>query len=94
MLIAIKAGMQCLTEIGPFHGLQLFSHRLNPALCRAKELHARALDPNGRINRVHLKVILSARNLEFKIDAIKGCEGHFWELAGGVMVGFRWTIAR
>ena len=93
MLIAIKAGMQGLIEFRPFHGLRLFSHRLNPALCRAKELHARALDPNGRINRVHLKVILSACNPEFKIGAIKGWECHFWELASGVMVVLGWAVA-
>ena len=92
MLITIKAGMQGLTEFKPFHGLQLFNHRLNPTLCRAKELHVGALDQNRRINRVHLKVILSACNPEFKIGAIKGWEGHFWELASGVMVVLGWAV--
>ena len=35
MLIPIKAGVQSLIELGPIHGFEFISHRLDPALCWA-----------------------------------------------------------
>jgi hypothetical protein len=94
MLIAIKAGMQGLTKFIPLHGFQLVSHILNPTFCWAKKLHARALDPNGKFNRVHLNVVFSTCDPKFEINAIKGWEGHFRQLASGITVVFRRAIAR
>jgi len=77
MLIAIKVCMQGLTKFRSLHGFQFCSDRLDPAFVRASELHTGALNPNRRINRGHIKLILSASDPKFKISAIKGGEDHF-----------------
>jgi hypothetical protein len=94
MLIAIKACMQSLIELGPCHRFQLFSHRLDPAFGRSKKLHTRALYPHRGLNIVHLEIILGTRDPEFEIRAIERWESHFGKLSSGIMVVFRRSIAR
>lgn len=86
MLVAIKSGMMGSTEVWPGHGFELGSDRLNPAFSWSREVHARALDPHKRINRVYLEVVFGTRDPQAKISGIKGWESHLRELAGGIVV--------
>lgn len=59
MLIAIKEGMEGLAKFSPLHCFQFVSDRLNPTFGRIEKLQARALYPDGWVDRIHVKVVLT-----------------------------------
>lgn len=71
VLILSKAFENQLTEGWPIKGGKTMFNCLQPTFGRTNELHSGSFDPNRRVHKVHLKIILGIGNPELGTIPIK-----------------------
>lgn len=82
MLIAAKSLTNQNTEGGPVGVRDLMVDRLKPTLSSADEVHGGHAHPHGRMDRVHVEIVMGVGHPELGCGPTKLRKWHFRKMAG------------